>query len=87
MTPTQLDTGTTLISSTVAEVRERWLQQITGAAAVQLDVSPLNTVDTAGLQLIVALQRECGRSGIEFQRTGVSDALTLASTMLGIPGA
>jgi ABC-type transporter Mla MlaB component len=54
---------------------------------VTLDVSALVTVDTAGVQLLLAIVREGMRQGIPVGLRGESGALVTALRLLGLPAA
>jgi len=48
---------------TAGEWRERLLAAVTGQAEVSLDLSEISEIDTAGLQLLIATQREVHAAG------------------------
>lgn len=52
---------------------------------VTLDVGSLTAIDTAGVQLLVALVREGNRCHIPVSLLGESAALTRALRLLGLP--
>ena len=70
----------------VSEARRRFLDALVGIRRMTLDVRPLTTVDTAGVQLLVALAQEAKRRGIAFSCEGGSPALALALRSLGLGG-
>ena len=71
----------------VTEARRRLLDALVGIRRFSLDVRPLSAVDTAGVQLLLALVQECKRLGIEFSCRGESPALASALRSLGLTGA
>jgi anti-anti-sigma regulatory factor len=64
------------------------LQRLTGAfdnrRPVTLDAAALTAVDTAGVQLLMALTREGARQGIPVRIQGESPALRAALRLLGV---
>jgi ABC-type transporter Mla MlaB component len=60
-----LQTGELLTIREVAETRQAWLAALAGSRElqVQLDAAALTSVDTAGVQLVLALRRECQTQG------------------------
>jgi anti-anti-sigma regulatory factor len=71
----------------VTEARRRLLDALVGIRRLSLDVRPLTSVDTAGVQLLLALMRETQRRGIDFTCRGESPPLALALRALGLDGA
>jgi anti-anti-sigma regulatory factor len=70
----------------VSEMRRRFLDALVGIRRMSLDVRPLTTVDTAGVQLLLALAQETKRRGIALSCQGDSPVLTLALRSLGFAG-
>ncbi|MDP8984295.1 MAG: STAS domain-containing protein [Pseudomonadota bacterium] len=56
-------------------------------AAITVDIGQVGAVDTAGVQLLVAFQRDAARRGVSVQFRGTSAALTHAMTVLGLGAA
>jgi len=71
----------------VTEARRRLLEALVGFRRFSLDIHRLTAVDTAGVQLLVALAQECKRRGIEFSCRGESPVLAPALHSLGLAGA
>jgi len=68
----------------VAARREVLLRHLDGRAAVRIDVGGLQSVDTAGVQLLLALRLEADRRGIEIEYRGDSPALSHGLQLLGL---
>jgi anti-anti-sigma regulatory factor len=66
-------------------VRLRQVFELNGAAAI--DVSGLTAIDTAGVQLLLAIAREGARRHIRIHFRGDSPALTQALKLLGLEAA
>lgn len=60
---------------TAGEWRERLLTAVTGQAEVSLDLSEVSEIDTAGLQLLIATQREVHAAGGTLHLAGPSAAV------------
>lgn len=71
----------------VTEARRRLLDALVGVRSFSIDVRALTTIDTAGIQLLLAVSQECKRRGIELCCRGESPPLTLALRSLGLGGA
>ena len=56
----------------------------TGTGQVKIDGSQVVTVDTAGLQLLLAVQKRLGSHGGSIEWTGLSEALKKAAIDLGL---
>lgn len=68
----------------VEEAHRALVDSLNREGALQIDVSPLEAVDTAGVQLLLALQREGERRGLPVEFCGVSTALERALALLGL---
>jgi ABC-type transporter Mla MlaB component len=68
----------------VEDVHKRLMARLARGAAVTVDVSRVGAVDTAGVQLLVALQGEAVKRGVSVEFCGNSTALTHALTVLGL---
>ncbi len=66
-------------------VRLKQVFELNGAGVI--DVSGLTAVDTAGVQLLLAIAREAGRRSVRIEFRGDSPALTQALKLLGLEGA
>lgn len=62
-------------------------QALEGEAPIKIDVSRVTAVDTAGIQLLLALRQEGTRRGITVQYCGDSPVLQHALTLLGLSDA
>lgn len=67
-----------------SETREEWLRMLGTASAVSLDVGEVEQIDTAGVQLLLALERACSESGVAMTRAGASPAVDTALATLGL---
>jgi anti-anti-sigma regulatory factor len=82
--------GVTVILDHSLEIKDvqgmhrRLLAAVAGASNVTLDVSRLATVDTAGVQLLLALCAAVSKQGKSVYMRGDSPALTQALTALGL---
>jgi anti-anti-sigma regulatory factor len=68
----------------VERARERLLGALAGDGAIVVDVGALLTVDTAGLQLLVAFRRDATRRGRTVEYTGLSAGLLQTLDLLGL---
>lgn len=71
----------------VEAVHRLLAQALEGASPIKIDVSRVTAVDTAGIQLLLALKQEGSRRGITIQYCGESPELQHASTLLGLSAA
>lgn len=56
----------------VEKLRQKLVKIIPHIRRLKLDLSRTMELDSAGIQLLLALQRECGRTGLDFQITATS---------------
>ncbi len=68
----------------VEAVRRLLVPCLEGDAPIRIDVSRLATLDTAGVQLLLAFRREGTHGGVMVEYCGESAALTRALTLLGL---
>jgi len=67
------------------EARLELLQRLLdGSAPVRIDISALKSVDSAGVQLLLAVRQEADRRGIPLEYCGESGELFNALTLLGL---
>ena len=59
-----------------AAAKQKLLEALDGAAALEVDLTTVDEMDTAGLQLLVLLKREAASRGTEMLVTGRSSAVT-----------
>ena len=71
----------------VEDVHRRLLAASAGVPAVRVDVSRIAAIDTAGIQLLLALQGEGVHQGAAIEFCGASPAVSHALSVLGIPDA
>lgn len=89
----QLTLGASLTLREVIDLQRELIVAEAGSDELRLDGSGVQRVDTAGLQLLVALARRRKVAGQPLSWTGVSPALLQGSTrlglaaLLGLPGA
>lgn len=76
----------TLTIGDVADCRRR-LQRMLQSDVARLDAHALRTVDTAGLQLLIAAGRAARRRGQRLALAGAAELLTATATSLGLDAA
>ena len=81
-----IELGKSLGIREAAELRERLLAAIEAGSLV-LDGSAVERADSAGLQLLVSLQRSLAARGETLTYRGVSPALADAAKILGLTAA
>jgi anti-anti-sigma regulatory factor len=82
-----LQLGPSLQIKDVEAVHGLLAQALEGEPPIKVDVSRLTAVDTAGIQLLLALRQEGTRRGITVQYCGDSPVLQHALTLLGLSAA
>ena len=73
-----------LTISNVHELQERLLKSVKGKNRVELDGGKVDTVDTAGLQMLVAFILYCKQNSIQLQWLAKSRAIEQTSSLLGL---
>ncbi len=68
----------------VDEARTRLLAYLDGSVKFRVDVTPIVAVDSAGVQLLIALRREAHSRNVQLEFTGYSAALRQILTNLGL---
>lgn len=68
----------------VEQVRQGLLDALSRGSAITVDVSRVGAIDTAGIQLLLALQNEAANRGISLEICGESAPLTQAAMVLGM---
>ncbi len=83
-----IDLGEQLVISNVGKVRAEWMDRIVAGveSPIVIEGGGLQMVDTAGLQLVIALIRELNEDGVSWQWGGRSDLLQSSAEQLGISG-
>lgn len=81
-----IELGDQLVISNVGKVRAEWMDRIVAGveSPIVIEGGDLQMVDTAGLQLVVALIRELNEDGVSWQWGGRSDLLQSSAAQLGI---
>ena len=69
-----------------AELKSALLQWLDSTDSVQLDVSALQRIDTAAMQVLCAFVRDRQARNLPFTWEGSSAALTDATRLLGVAG-
>lgn len=82
-----LTVGGSLQIQDVEAMRERLRRLFDGLGPLCIDVGDLLAVDTAGVQLLVALRLDAARRGRELYFRGESPRLDQALDLLGLRGA
>ncbi len=77
----------TLEIGQVEEARRQLLELLDGASTAAVDVSRLSSVDTAGIQVLIALRLEAAQRGTPLEFRGKSAALNGALALLGLENA
>ena len=86
-TPNTVNLGHRLEIKDVESAHRRLLEALDRGTDLNVNVSGLAILDTAGLQLLLALQAEGTKRGRPVVFSGQSAALTQAMTALGLRGA
>jgi anti-anti-sigma regulatory factor len=77
--------GQTLDISSVAGHLTDWRNALaTNHPAIRVDATALAAIDTAGLQLLLAFQRDAKLHGKRFLVSGAGDALRSQAQVLGV---
>lgn len=61
---------------TAAERRQRLMSALHGSAGLKVDLSGIDEMDTAGLQILLLARREAGRASLTFEIAAASRAVT-----------
>ncbi|HJV25007.1 MAG TPA: STAS domain-containing protein [Aromatoleum sp.] len=84
--PTRFRPEGELTIYTVAERHRELMSALEAGRAVDLDLSAVNEVDCAGLQLLILATREAGRRGIGYRVAACSDAVKDALETIQLVG-
>ena len=81
-----LNLGEQLVISNVGKTRAEWMDRIVGGvdSPITLEGGEIQMIDTAGLQLVIALIREMNQDGVSWQWGGRSDLLQNSASQLGL---
>ena len=85
METTILSCGDVLDARHVTARQREWIPALSKAARVAVDTTGLTDVDTAGVQLLLAVARQCRDEGLAFEVRGKSEALNRTLAILGLP--
>ena|ERR1700690_259237 len=69
------------------ETRRELIESLGRGLPVTIDVSRISSIDTAGVQLLVALRNAAPKHGVNVEFRGESAALSSALVMLGLQDA
>ncbi len=76
--------GESLDIASAADARSRLLQVSQSSDNLELDLSSLSDIDTAGIQILLALRRERTRKGVRTRMVHPSQAVLDAFTLIGL---
>jgi anti-sigma B factor antagonist len=71
----------------VEEAHRRLLAAVAGAPSLAVDVSRIESIDTAGIQVLLAVQKSAAAHGVPVEFCGESAALSQALATLGLSAA
>jgi len=69
---------------TAAEMKTKLVDALAHGAEIEMDLSQVPEIDTAGLQLLIAAKRECMAHGGDLKLTGHSPAVLEVLDMCGM---
>lgn len=69
---------------TAADLKQRLLDQLAGAGSLELDLSQVAEMDSAGLQVLLMAKAEAGRHAVELQVSNYSRAVFDVLELLGM---
>ena len=69
------------------ETRQDFIESLARGVPVTVDVSRIAAIDTAGVQLLIALRNAAAKHGVSVELRGESAALSNALLMLGLQDA
>lgn len=81
---TTVDCGDALTVANAANIHQKLQAALNDSSAINLKADKVEKVDTAGLQLFVALSKEAERVGGQITWQQPSDALKQAAVTLGL---
>lgn len=81
-----LQMGDALVISNVGKTRAEWMDRITGGidSPITLEAGDIQVIDTAGLQLVIALIRELNEDGVSWQWGGCSELVKESARQLDL---
>ena len=68
-----------------AEAHRRVLAALAAGGPLELDLGEVGELDSAGVQLLLALERECAAQARELRVTAISPAAREVLTLLNLP--
>ncbi len=85
---THLHLGEQLVIGTAGKVKSEWMDTINSGiqSPIVLDGKDVNNIDTAGLQLVIALTRELSEDGVSWRWGDRSEVLQSSAEQLGVSG-
>ena len=78
--------GASLDIKNIEQAAASLMARLAGPGTLTIDLSRVSNVDTAGVQLLLALRNETPGQGMNIEFRGQSAALTLALASLGLQG-
>ena len=79
-----INIGEVLDITMAMEYYEQFNQMLNDHKSIILNIDKLERIDGAGLQLLMALVKEAGRTEVEVKWTGQSDALNRAADIIAV---
>ena len=73
---------TSLTIKDVTDIHEQLLRSLEKGADVNLDMSELDMIDTAGFQLLLAFKLEAGNRGVTVRTRGASNTFNKVAALL-----
>jgi len=70
---------------TAATQKERLLAALQGSAGLRVDLSAVDEVDTAGLQILLLARREAEKANLPFRLTGTDPQIARVLAIAGLP--
>lgn len=83
-TTTSIECGEALTISNVAGLHSKLSKALETSSLIEIDVQSVEKVDTAGLQLLVALQQELSKSSGQLKWNKPSEVFTQAVAISGV---
>lgn len=81
---TVIDCGVVLGIANVADIYTRVLSSLAEGHIIQFDVSKIERIDAAAMQLIYAFSKEAAKQGYVLLWEGASEAFVCSAKMLGL---
>ncbi|MFI5495769.1 lipid asymmetry maintenance protein MlaB [Actinoplanes sp. NPDC051859] len=71
---------------TAGEQKDRLLTALEGSAGLRVDLSAVEEIDTAGLQVLLLAQREAERLNLAFELGGSAGSVAAVCALAGLAG-